>query len=302
MGFLAQARAPQNMRRYLIFAAIFGLLGIGIVKVYFFISNSQGEQLAQNLLTPSESISVPAPKPQPTPTPSPTPKPTPDPKIYGPCKNIPVTMYHHVEPETQAKEKHQKALTVDAQIFATQMDYLAKKGYKTLTPDELLAGLASGLPARVILLSFDDGYADFYQYAYPELVKHNFRATVFLPTGLVGNSDYLTWDQIAQMASSGLITFANHTWSHKSLGAANYSTASYEVQTAQKQLEQYGLGTSTSFAYPYGTKGKGVEEILKGAGIKMAFTTAQGSYQCAKLPYDFERIRIGNSSLASYGL
>jgi len=100
-----------------------------------------------------------------------------------------------------------------------------------------------------------------------------------------------------------LITFANHTWSHKNLGKSSLEMAKFEVDTAKTQLEEHGLGPVTAFAYPYGTEGGSlIYGVLKDAGIKVAFTTIPGSYQCAKLPYDVRRTRVGNSSLSSYGL
>lgn len=210
-------------------------------------------------------------------------------------------MYHHVQPQEQALEKRQQNISVDAKIFVQQMDYLASRGYRTLTPDELLEGLIGSLSGRSVLLTFDDGYVDFYSNAYPELVKHSFKATMFLSTGLVGNPDYLSWSQISEMKGSGLVTFADHTWSHKSLGAASEETIKYEIGTAKTQLEEHGLGPVTSFAYPYGTDARKVEKVLTELGFKTAFTTIPGNYQCAKLPYDFRRNRIGNSSMASYG-
>lgn len=242
---------------------------------------------------------VPSVTPTPSPSPSPTPPPLPDPKIYGPCKAIPVVMYHHVQPQEQAIAKHQQSISVDSLIFAQQMSYLASKGYHTLTPDELLNGLTGSLPGRSILLTFDDGYADFYTYAYPELIKHNLRATMFLATGLVGNPDYLTWSEVGSM--KGLVTFADHTWSHKSLGKASEETIKYEIGTAKDQLNEHDLGPVTAFAYPYGSENIKIDKILGDMGIKMAFTTVPGNYQCAKLPYGLRRIRIGNSSMASYG-
>lgn len=250
---------------------------------------------------PVPSPTIPLPSPSPSPTPKPSPKPSPDAKIYGPCKLVAVPMYHHVQPMEEALAKNQKNITVNNQVFAGQMDYLASKGYNTITPDQFISGLTGGLPSRPILLTFDDGYEDFYKYAYPELVKHNFKATVFLATGLMGNPDYLTWSEINEMKGSGLIAFANHTWSHKSLGSASEETIRYELETATKQLEEHGLAPVASFAYPYGSESPRVEKVLSDLGFKTAFTTVPGSYQCAKLPFDFQRIRIGSSSLANYG-
>lgn len=246
---------------------------------------------------------TPTPLPSPTPKPTPTPIPLPDPKIYGPCKNIPVLLYHHVQPQDDARTNGQVSISINNEIFASQITYLAQKGYRTLTPRELLDGLVvNSLSGKVVLLTFDDGYGDFYKYAYPELVKNNLRATVFVSTGLVGNPGYLTWGEISEMKGSGLVTFGNHTWSHKNLSAASEESIRYEVGTAKTQLEEHGLGPVDLFAYPYGGETKKVQKVLEDLGIKIAFTTIPGPYQCAKLPLDFRRSRVGNSPLSAYGL
>jgi len=72
---------------------------------------------------------------------------------------------------------------------------------------------------------------------------------MFLATGLVNNSGYLDWGQIRNIASSGLVTFANHTWSHKNIGSAA-NLLENEIGTAQIQLEDHGVGKPKIFAYP----------------------------------------------------
>lgn len=219
------------------------------------------------------------------------------------CAVVPVLLYHHIQPQEQAIAKGQAKLSVDSEIFAKQMQYLVKKGYSTLTPGQFLSGIKTGsLPPKPILLTFDDGYDDFYTYAYPQLLANKLHATVFLATGLMDNSGYLSWDKIKEMDSSGLVTFANHTWSHKALKGQGEQILRFEIGTAQGQLEEKGLGGAMAFAYPYGSKSKKVEDILAELGFQSAFTTVPGWQQCASSPYLFHRNRIGNAALSAYGL
>lgn len=280
---------------------IFGVLGgLGILNKNLLQETAKNVEVVQTQVV--EASPTPTIVPSPTLTPTPTPIPLPDPKVYGPCRELPVLMYHHVQTSEEALAKGQKSLTVNSDVFSKQMEYLSTRGYTTLTPDQLLSGLSVGLPSKSVVLTFDDGYADFYIYVYPELSKRGFVATMFLSTGLVGNPDYLTWGQIGEIAGSKLVNFGNHTWSHKGLGKATDEQIRYELETAQTQLTEHGLGPVTSFAYPYGTENARADVVLRELGIKTAFTTVPGNYQCAKLPYDFRRIRIGNSPLSVYGL
>ncbi len=149
-------------------------------------------------------------------------------------------------------------------------------------------------------MTFDDAYGDFYVNAYPLLKDLGLKATVFTPTGLVQNNGYLTWNQISEMAGSGLIYFANHTWSHKSVGVA-HDVVSKEIGTSDSQLSEKGLNPSKIFAYPYGNSSDFAVSFLSQLGYKAAFTTWPGSTLCKKQRLTLPRIRVGNAPLSAYG-
>jgi peptidoglycan/xylan/chitin deacetylase (PgdA/CDA1 family) len=243
------------------------------------------------------------------PLPSPTPTPTPKPltfaemnALYGPCVYLPTLMYHHVQPASVAAEKEQAALTTDEVYFRQQMQYLKDKNYQTISMINLIDFFDNGgtISKKSILLTFDDGYDDFYQYAFPILKEFGFRATVFVPTGLMDNPGYLTWPQIQEMVSSGLIFVANHTWSHKNVGT-NKDIVKMEITTADFQLSEKGLNSPKVFAYPYGNASQYGKEVLENLEYKLAFTTKAGSTLCKKLRLELPRTRIGNINLSSYG-
>lgn len=215
---------------------------------------------------------------------------------YGPCRNVPILMYHHVGEGTNW-------LYVKTETFQVQMDYLAGKGYQTVTLSEVVSSLQGGtvLPPKPIVLTFDDGYRDFYDNAYPILKAHNFRATLFVISQHVDGSAYVTWDQLREMAGSGLVTAGDHTLSHPSLPILTEEKLRDEILSAKNIIEErLGILVNT-FSYPYGGVNGGGEKILKEAGFVAAVTTKRG-LSCAKLPYELPRIRIGNAPLLNYGL
>lgn len=242
-----------------------------------------------------------------TPIPTPTPTPTPHPltfaemnALYGPCVSFPTLMYHHIQMKEAAIADKQTALTVYTDIFKNQMQYLKDRNYNTLTMNDLINFFDNGtaIPKHSVLLTFDDGYEDFNTDAFPIISSLGLRATVFVPTGLMENPDYLTWGQISGM--NGSILFANHTWSHKNVGVST-STMQYEISTADTQLANYGLNSPKVFAYPYGFDSGQAEKYLTSLGYKLAFSTRPGSVLCKKQRFDLPRIRIGNTSLSAYG-
>lgn len=220
------------------------------------------------------------------------------------CVNLPVLMYHHIQPWAQAKSEGQTSLTVDTSMFDKHIAYLKDKGYNSISPQNLIDyyNQHQPLPAKPVLITVDDGYSDFYTDAAPILKKYAFKATAFIPTGLVDNPHYLSWANISELSSSGLFYFANHTWSHHSLAAAA-PVIDKEVTLAQTQLTDHAnLDSLKVFAYPYGTVSKTATSFLQSQGYQLAFTTHHGRQECAASRLVLPRIRIGNAPLSHFGL
>ena len=245
-----------------------------------------------------------------TPTASPSATPTPKPltfakmnKLYGPCVSVPVLMFHHVEDMNKAKEAGHASLTVGIDYFKKDLEYLISKGYVTITPADLIAFFDSGikLPAKSVMLTFDDGYEDNGTEMYQTMLAAGVKGTIFLPTGLMNNPGYLSWEKIREMNGSGKIYFGNHTWSHRNMGGS-LSVIETEAKTADTQLNDHGLNGNKVFAYPYGVENGQAVKLLKNMGYKMAFTTSYGRVLCEKRRYELPRIRVGNAPLSSYGL
>jgi peptidoglycan/xylan/chitin deacetylase (PgdA/CDA1 family) len=264
-----------------------------VIGIFLLVQRSSQPSIVSN------NISVPTL----TPSPSPTPKPLTFAEmnaLYGPCVHLPVLMYHHIQSRDAATADKQTNLTVYTDIFQSQMQYLKSKNYNVITMSDLINFFDAGTPilAKSVIITFDDGYQDFYTDAYPILSGLGLSATMFVPTGLVQNPDYLTWDEISGMTSS--VLFANHTWSHKNVQVST-STMETEISTADTQLNDHGLDNPKVFAYPFGLETSQAENYLNSLGYKVAFTTISGSTLCKKQRFDLPRIRIGNTSLSYYG-
>ena len=256
--------------------------------------------------SPMPSVTnVPNPTLQPIPTPTPTLRPLTFSEmntLYGPCVYVPTLIYHHVQSPGAAKAKNQVALTVRIADFRVQMQYLKDKAYNVISMQDLLNFFEQGIKPspKSVLLTFDDGYSDFYTEAYPILREFGYPATVFIPTGLMNNIGYLYWDKISEM-SANRILFANHTWSHKNVKTKE-DVLKMEISTADVQLNEKGLNGPKVFAYPYGLEGSLAISFLEALDYKLAFTTRRGGTLCKKQMLDLPRVRIGNGSLSIYGL
>lgn len=242
------------------------------------------------------------------PTVSPTPVPTEIPMGY--CLPVPVLTYHHVQPWDIAKQKGQTSLSVDSNVFDQQMGYLAAHGYTSVTSDQLIHALKdhTSLPAKSVVVTIDDAYDDNYLYAFQILKKYHIIGNFMIPTGLLGihtsGNSYMSWDQLREIAASGVGEVGDHTWSHYALGTGTLEKNQFEIITAKQQLQQNLGKTVDVFTYPYGA-GKStpwVIDLLKQDGFIGAFSTVGGTMQCDSYIYALHRNHIGNASFPNYGI
>jgi peptidoglycan/xylan/chitin deacetylase (PgdA/CDA1 family) len=284
---------------------------VGVLLIFLFVSAFAifaKSRFVENfhLITPIFTIATPTPSPTLVPTPTPTPRPLTFAELnalYGPCAVVPALMYHHIQNLETAKREGHASLTVDTGLFQKQMQYLKDRGYTPIRVEQLIAFFDSGtaIPGKPVLLTFDDGYDDFGSDAAPILRTFGFPATAFIPTGLIQNTGFMTWQTIGDIASQGLVYFANHTWSHHNV-TTSLAEDQREIGTADTQLSQRGLNTSKVFAYPYGNPSANGETVLASLGYKLGFTTYSGFTQCRGRRFILPRTRIGNASLSAYGL
>ena len=150
-----------------------------------------------------------------------------------------------------------------------------------------------------MLLTFEDGYDDFYKNALPVLNELGLKATVFVSTGLMDNPGYLSWEEIAQATPSAYL-FANHTWDQKNMQITK-EKIEFEISTADSQLTERALGSAKVFAYPYGLTSDSAKKYLEELEYKLAFGTRSGRTLCKRQRFELPRLRVGNTGLSNYG-
>lgn len=191
------------------------------------------------------------------------------PQLIFASQAVPILMYHYVGENPNPQDTGRDFLSITPTKLEEQFTYLKNNGYTTISLDELY-GIFNNqipMPGKPIVLTFDDGYIDFFTTAYPILAKYNFHAVSFIPTGLIGTGYYMNWDQIKEIQNSGLITFEGHTVSHPTLTVINPTEALREMREGREAL-QSKTGYPVNFiAYPYGTTNYHVQELAKQAGF-----------------------------------
>lgn len=225
------------------------------------------------------------------------------PPSYGRTVYVPILTYHYIGNNPNPADKARDYLSVAPDKFDEQMSYLSKNGYNAIILDSLDAGLMGKitLPPKPVVLTFDDGYIDFYLNAFPILKKYNLHAVSFIPTGLMGQGYYLSWAQIKQMDASGLISFEAHSVNHPNLTALTPDQVKYQITESKKVLEAQ-LGKPVNFfAYPYGASNEQIWQAVKSAGYVGALGTWYGITLSEGNILDWPRIKIpGNISTLDF--
>lgn len=208
---------------------------------------------------------------------------------------VPVFMFHHVRQVRANDTAAQRAYIMRPEVFERQMKNLFDAGYVTVTPDDLTAAVNTGvdiLPAKPLILTFDDGFREHYTTVYPILKKYNFKATFFIVTNATRLSGYMTKDMLKEVSDSGLITIASHTVSHPFLTRLSVASREKELRESKAELEEITGKPVNHFAYPYGSRNATVLKEAKEAGYTSAFGVRLGSLHATSTRYDWRRIRV----------
>jgi len=210
---------------------------------------------------------------------------------------VPILCYHNLAPQSKGR------LVLGVKSFEEQMHYLKSQGYRVVSLKEFLefTSLKKQLPRKSLVLTFDDGYRAFIQYAYPILKELGFTATLFVYTDYIGAGvTALSWADLKKLAAEGFDIEA-HSKSHGNMRrAATESADEYAKRLAAelnvpKDLFSKNLGyLPQSLAYPYGSQDDVVVQRTKERGYAAAFTVRrQGN------PSFVEPLRIHRSQIYS---
>jgi peptidoglycan/xylan/chitin deacetylase (PgdA/CDA1 family) len=217
---------------------------------------------------------------------------------------VPILTYHYIRNNPDAYDRLGFALSVTPADFAGQMDWLANNGFHTITPTELNAYLngTRGLPSRPVILTFDDGYADFFNTALPILRAHDFTAVAYVVSGFIGRPGYMSAAQVVEADRAG-IEIGSHTVNHANLAKSSAGSVHFELVASKEALEQLVGHPVLSFCYPSGRFNYSVVAAVQAAGYRDATTTVFGYVHYLSNRYTWSRLRIsGGESLSDFGV
>ncbi len=173
--------------------------------------------------------------------------------------DLTVLLYHRVGDGS-------REIDLDAGAFDRQLAHLAERAFVT-TLDAALSGRGEG----GVVVTIDDGYRDFHDYVVPALVRHRVPALLYLATGLVANGGPgtkaepapLSWSQLAEALSTGLVTIGAHTHGHADLSNASADVADAEMRRCKDLIEDRLGVACRHFAYPWCVASPAAERVAR---------------------------------------
>jgi peptidoglycan/xylan/chitin deacetylase (PgdA/CDA1 family) len=214
---------------------------------------------------------------------------------------VPMLMYHSVDDDSAAA-------CVRPHRFEEQLAYLRRSGYESVDLDALHGYMTQSvaLPRKPIVITFDDGYRDNLERAYPILKKYGMCATVFIVTNYLGHSNrwdtpngihqrpLLSWEEVCAVADDPLISFHAHTCSHPRLTRIPLDEVREELAGSKQMIEDRLGRACHHFAYPYGDYDRVVRDAAEEAGFRTACSTRWGHNQPGDDLFSLFRIGVGN--------
>ncbi|MFZ4847922.1 MAG: polysaccharide deacetylase family protein, partial [Caldilinea sp.] len=212
---------------------------------------------------------------------------------------VPILMYHYLSQPPPDADIYRQDLSVPPDLFAAHLDRLVAAGYTTVTLTQVVDALQRGtpLPERPVVITFDDGYRDNYENAFPLLRERGMQATVFVVTDFMDEERpaYLTWAMAREMVQAGL-SIESHGRNHVSLAGQEDD---YLVWQALGSLEtiEYELGIRPRFiSYPAGEYDARTIAVFASAHYWAGLTTRQGSTLDNSALFELPRIRVRNTT------
>jgi peptidoglycan/xylan/chitin deacetylase (PgdA/CDA1 family) len=227
-------------------------------------------------------------------------------KVMNRSDGIPILMYHSISDNIEPNIHPYYQTTTSPAVFSKHMQFLYESGYSVLRLKDAVSLLNSrnNNYHKAVVLTFDDGFSDFYSQAFPILQIFRFTCTVFLTTAFVENQNHkfkgkncLSWSEVKELHRYG-ISFGSHTVTHPKLTTLNVVDVQLELQKSKHDIESELHEDIESFCYPFAFPEenarfiKTLEELLQTAGYTVGVTTRIGIPRGGENPLFLKRIPV----------
>ncbi len=181
--------------------------------------------------------------------------------------------YHQVRDWTGADSQYTREnLVIQPAAFRAHLDAITEAGYEAISADQYYAHLSTGaeLPAKPVLLSFDDGKDNQASNAAAELAKRGMTGTFFIMSVVIGNSGWVGKDELKRVADSGM-TIGSHTWDHHRVDEYTEADLAAQLIAPRETLSAITGQPVLDFAYPYGAWNAAGAALVAKAGYRTGY-------------------------------
>jgi peptidoglycan/xylan/chitin deacetylase (PgdA/CDA1 family) len=208
---------------------------------------------------------------------------------------IPIIMYHYVEYVKDSGDTIRKKLDIVPSLFEGQLKALNEANYISYFVKDIPSIFDGSIVSapKSIVLTFDDGYEDFYTSAFPILKKYQMKATIYIIVDLINKKGFLNDKEISELIDSGLVEIGSHTLDHVYLKTASQVLAEKQIKESKKILESRFKIKVETFAYPTGAFNQNTINLVKDAGYTAALSVIPGITQSETNLFYLYRIRPG---------
>jgi peptidoglycan/xylan/chitin deacetylase (PgdA/CDA1 family)/SAM-dependent methyltransferase len=231
-------------------------------------------------------------------------------RAHEQTERLPILLYHRIAEEGPAALARYRTPPA---ALAAQMRWLRRHGFHSVHSSDVAEHLASGrpFPGRPVLISFDDGYRDFYDAAWPILLAHDFSAEVFVVTDLVGETagwdaehgppaPLMDWTQIQDLADQG-VRFGSHMASHSHMSELSNRQIVHEAARSRAALERALAQECLAIAAPFGEASQRFVDLAGKIGFRAGFTIEPGLAHLSSDPLRLPRLEVqGGMSLEAF--
>lgn len=280
----------------MIHLARIALVVLAALVLSLFATSGADFAFAAGKLPPEDQPSPPASPARPTATPGATRLPA--------SARVPILMYHYISDPPPNADRYRIDLSVPPHKFEQQLQFLAANGYTTVSLYDVYAHLTlgRGLPPKPVVLTFDDGYRDHYDHAFPLLKKYGMHGTFFITTDFInfGNPAHMTWEMIKGMSRAGM-DIESHARTHRDLRNRDFQFLVWEILGPIEQITAHTGKRPRFFCYPSGRYDDAVIRMLRSVQTWAAVTTEHGATHTLANAMTWRRIRVhGRATLDQF--
>lgn len=217
---------------------------------------------------------------------------------------VTVLMYHMIsDPIT----KRDRRFCCPPKRFRSHLDYLKRSGLAVVGLERVHQHLCGNeLDSDAVAITFDDGYLDNYENAFPLLREFGYPATIFLVAGTMGKTNQwmenrgfaerpmMNWDAAVEIANAG-IELGAHTITHPHLTELRIEEAREEIRGSATLIARHTGSNVNQFAYPYGEYNTSVRDVVEGAGYRLACSTRSGFNIVGADAFEIRRLEVMGS-------